>query len=130
MRFHDGLVALRASKRMDTGQDDHEVDPGRRKRPCSREGVDVELGLKDESTSGLEANVDIARCIEAEVTDLTKTRGQRVHEEASNELLGLEGDPVVTAGTESDAVVIVGEEPLIRDGDTAEVAAEIAENML
>ena len=90
MRFHDFLVALRAPKRMDTGQDDHEVDPGCREGLCSREGVDVEPGLKDERASGFEAAVDVAGGVESEMTDLTEAWRQSVHEKASDELLGHE----------------------------------------
>jgi hypothetical protein len=114
---------------MDAGQEDHEVDPGRRDGPCSREGVDVEPGLEEESTSGYEAAVDVSGSIEAEVADLAESRGQGVQEEASDELLWLEGDPVDTAGTEGDASVVVGDESLVRDGDAAEVAAEVSEDM-
>ncbi len=77
----------------------------------------------------------MAVCHEAEVPDAVEAVGQRVEQEAANELAGLQlhdlGRAVVTVVLpgEGNVVVADGNEAAVGNGDAVGVSAEIGENL-
>ena len=76
---------------------------------------------------------------EPEVADAVEVAGQDVEQEASDELLGREGQGLeaavmavmtVIAPAETDLAVLDSEEAVVGDGDAVGVAAEVVENLL
>ena len=73
---------------------------------------------------------------EPEVADAVEVTGQDMEQEASDELLGREGQGLelavmaVVAPAEAGLSVVDGEEAVIGDGDAVSVAAEVVEDLL
>ena len=94
------------------------------------------LHLQDQTASELEFGFGISWGHEPIVTDADEARGQDVQEEATDELLGADGDGsmctrgTVVAGAEGHLVIHAAEEPLVGDGHPMGIAAEVAECLL
>ena len=64
------------------------------------------------------------------MADFDEARGQDVHEEASDELLVRQCDPVAAFGDEGDPIDIHRDQTVIGEGDPVGVAAEVVEDLL
>lgn len=80
-------------------------------------------------TGTFEASVDVGRCIETDMANLSETMRQYMEKEATDELEGRDGDGSIAVCPESNGGVGNGDEALVGDGDSVNIAAEVRNHM-
>jgi hypothetical protein len=92
--------------------------------------------LEDQTAGELELGLGVSWGHEPIVADADEAWGQDVEEESADELLGRDGEGsmcprgAVVAGAEAHLVIHTAEEPLVGDGHSMGVTAEVAEGLL
>ena len=88
--------------------------------------VRVAVRLLDSGTGDGEPEVDIARCVQAEVPDLHEAARQDVLEKPAHEFERRKPTDAPVTGAEDDLAVIDVEQAVVGDGDPVGVEAKVA----
>lgn len=79
----------------------------------------------EEFTGTFETSVDVGRCIETDMANLSETVRQCMEKKATDELEGRDGNGSIVFCSKRNGGVGDGDEALVGDGDSANIAAQV-----